>query len=432
MNTLLTILHRTGFANGSFSNRIARTHANITFTHCRGGFIRLLATALIFITPASYGESISEQAQRLADDLIIADTHIDAPFRLTRDYQDLTQATPRGEFNFSQAQTGGLDAAFMSIYIPAKHQTEGGAKALANQLIDSVEAMVGRAPQSFAMGLSVQQVRDNHKNGLVSLAMGIENGAAIEGELSNLKHFYERGIRYITLTHGKANLISDSSYDEHRPWGGISPFGGKVITEMNNLGIMIDISHLSDEAAFQAVKLSNVPVIATHSSIRKFIPGFERNMDDALLKALAKKGGVIQINFGSGFIDNQSRNWQNKYRDLRKVYLAENNLDRFSPQAKQFAADYRKQNPFPYAPIERVVDHIDHVRDTVGIEHVGFGSDFDGVGDTLPTGLKTVAQYPALIEALLKRGYSETQIEQIASGNLLRVWQQAEDYSKAH
>lgn len=390
------------------------------------------ALAVLAAAPFSYGESLSAQAQRLAGELMIVDTHIDAPFRLTRDYQDLTQATPRGEFNFPMAKAGGLDVAFMSIYIPAKHQTEGGAKKLANQLIDSVEAMVGRAPKSFALGLSVQQVRENYKNGLVSLAMGIENGAAIEGELSNLEHFYHRGVRYVTLTHGKANLISDSSYDKNRPWGGISPFGKEVIAEMNRLGMMIDISHLSDQAALQAVELSEVPVVATHSSIRKFIPGFERNMDDTLLKAMAKKGGVIQINFGSTFVDNEARSWQTEYIAERNVYLAKNKLDRFSPEAKQFAADYRKRNPFPFSPIERVVDHIDHVKNTVGIEHVGFGSDFDGVGDTLPQGLKTAADYPALIEAMLKRGYSETEIAQIASGNLLRVWRAAEDFSSKH
>ena len=392
----------------------------------------MFSLAVLVAAPFSYGETISAQAKRLSSELIIADTHIDAPFRLTRDYQDLTHETARGEFNLAKAKKGGLDVAFMSIYIPAKHQTEGGAKKLANQLIDSVEAMVGRAPNSFALGLNVQQVRDNHKNGLVSLAMGIENGAAIEDELSNVEYFYDRGVRYITLTHGKANLISDSSYDKNRPWGGISPFGKKVIGEMNRLGVMIDISHLSDAAALQAVELSAVPVVATHSSIRKFIPGFERNMDDALLKAMAKKGGVIQINFGSTFVDNDARSWQTEYIAQRNVYLTENKLDRFSAEAKQFTADYRKQKPFPFSPIERVVDHIDHVRDTVGIAHVGFGSDFDGVGNTLPIGLKTVEDYPALIEALLRRGYSEPEISQIASGNLLRVWQAAEDFASQH
>jgi membrane dipeptidase len=405
---------------------------NMPLSFCRSVFIRFCAVfsiTLALVSTNSYGESQIEQAKRLANQLMIIDTHIDAPFRLTRDYQDLTHAAPRGEFNLPKAKAGGLDVAFMSIYTPAKHQTEGGAKALANQLIDSVEAMVGRAPDTVALGLSVEQVRDNHKKGLVSLAMGIENGAAIEGELSNLKHFYDRGVRYVTLTHGKANLISDSSYDKNRPWGGISPFGKKVIAEMNRLGMMIDISHLSDPAALQAVELSEVPVVATHSSIRKFIPGFERNMDDQLLKALAKKGGVIQINFGSTFLDHAARSWQTKYTSHFKAYLAENQLDRFSAEAKRFTTDYRKQHPFPYSPIERVVDHIDHVKNLVGIKHVGFGSDFDGVGDTLPKGLKTVADYPVLIEALLRRGYSETDIAQISSGNLLRVWQAAENFS---
>ncbi|MDL1877538.1 membrane dipeptidase, partial [Cytophagia bacterium CHB2] len=242
----------------------------------------------------------------------------------------------------------------------------------------------------------------------------------------NLKHFYDRGIRYITLTHGKSNHICDSSYDPNHQWNGLSPFGKEVVAEMNRLGIMVDISHVSDSAFYQVIRLTKAPVIASHSSCRSFTPGWERNMSDDMIKTLAKNGGVIQIAFGSSFVNGA---YQKTEEGLWKA-LVEQKINPNSEEGKAFVEKYREEHNLTYADISDVVANIDHVVKLVGIDHVGFGSDFDGVGDSLPTGLKSVADFPNLIYELLKKGYSDKDIEKICSGNLLRVWSEVEKTAK--
>ncbi len=246
----------------------------------------------------------SEKAIKLAQENILIDTHIDVPYRIHNKWDDVSKATERGDFDYPRAIEGGLNAPFMSIYIPANLEFEGKGKSyeLANQLIDMMEALAYRAPDKFAIADSVADVEKQFKDGVMSLAMGMENGSPIEGEIKNLHHFYERGVRYITLAHSQSNHISDSSYDIRRKWKGLSPFGKELVSEMNNIGMLIDVSHISDAAFYQVMELSKVPVIASHSSLRKYTPGFERNMDDDMLLALKKNGGVIQINFGSSFV----------------------------------------------------------------------------------------------------------------------------------
>ncbi|MGP9801587.1 dipeptidase [Rheinheimera sp. NSM] len=363
-------------------------------------------------------------AQQLAQQYIIIDTHIDVPYRLHKDWEDVTVATQRGEFDYPRAQAGGLNAPFMSIYIPASYERSGGGYQLANQLIDSMEALVGRAPDKFAMAYSSQDVLDQFGSAKVSLALGMENGTPIDGKLENLQHFYQRGIRYITLSHSESNHIADSSYDLRRRWNGLSPFGKELVVAMNNIGMMIDISHVSDDAFYQTVAISKVPVIASHSSLRSYTPGFERNMDDDMIKALAKNGGVVQINFGSSFVTMMA----NQYGALRKAAAKQAGV----ADDDAFELAFRKKHPYPFATLDTVLDHIDHVVKLVGIDYVGIGSDYDGVGDSLPVGLKDVASYPNLIDGLLQRGYSEADIEKILSGNLLRVWRQVEEYAAAH
>jgi membrane dipeptidase len=350
---------------------------------------------------------------------MLIDTHIDVPYRLEEDWEDVSQATKRGNFDYPRAVKGGLNAPFMSIYIPASLEKTGGSYLLANKLIDSMEALVGRAPDKFAMAYSSSDIERNFKAGKLSLALGMENGSPIEGKLENLTHFYNRGIRYITLAHSESNHIADSSYDIRRPWKGLSPFGEKVVVEMNRLGIMIDISHVSDKAFYKVIELTKAPVIASHSSLRAFVPGFERNMDDEMIKALAKNGGVIQINFGSSFVVSQANQWGLQFKAAAKAAGKDS-------EDKAFEADYKKTHPYPFANVDTVIKHINHVRDLVGIDHVGIGSDFDGVGDSLPDGLKDVSMYPNLIEGMLKAGYSEADIEKVMSGNLLRVLKQVE------
>ncbi len=252
--------------------------------------------------------------------------------------------------------------------------------------------------------------------------MGMENGAPVENDLANVKYFYDRGIRYITLTHGKDNQICDSSYDTLNTWKGLSPFGEQVVKEMNRVGIMVDISHVSDSAFYDVMKLTKVPVIASHSSCRFFTPGFQRNMSDDMLKALKENGGVIQINFGSTFLDSTVAKQNDENRDKLQKILKEKNLNRRDSLAKPVIEQFQKDNPSLFADVETVANHIDRVVQFAGIDHVGLGSDYDGVGDSLPTGLKDVSQYPNLIFVLLKRGYSPEDIEKICSKNVFRVW----------
>ena len=378
-------------------------------------------------TPAATSPETSlESGRRLARQFLIADTHVDIPNRLDQRMEDISVRTRGGDFDYPRAREGGLDAPFMSIYVSASYQKSGGAKEYADKLIDMVEGFQEKWPDKFVVARSVAEVRSAFQDGKVALPMGMENGAPIEGSLDNLEHFYERGIRYITLTHSRSNHISDSSYDSNRRWQGLSPFGRKVVEEMNRLGIMIDISHLSDDAFHQVVTLTKAPVIASHSSCRHFTPGWERNMSDDMIQKLARNGGVIQIAFGSSFISNDYRLGQAQRNQAIDEQLRQNGLTRTHPRAQEQIRQFEQENPLQRATVSQVVDHIDHVRNLVGIDHVGFGSDFDGVGDTTPTGLRNVSFYPNLIAQLLDRGYNEEEIEKICSGNLLRVWSEVE------
>lgn len=367
---------------------------------------------------------VAAEAQRIAQQYLLIDTHIDVPYRLQEHWEDVTQATAKGEFDYPRAKKGGLNAPFMSVYIPASYEKTGGGALLANQLIDSMEALVGRAPDKFAMAYRSDDLAVQFKQGKISLALGMENGTPINGKIENLRHFYQRGIRYITLAHSESNHIADSSYDLRRPHKGLSAFGEQVVAEMNKLGMMIDISHVSDAAFYKVLSLTKAPVIASHSSLRAFVPGFERNMDDKMIQALAKNGGVIQINFGSSFVVSQANQWGLQFKAAAKAAGK-------SQDDEGYRAEYLQKHPYPFANVDTVIKHIDHVVKLVGIEHVGIGSDFDGVGDSLPDGLKDVSMYPNLIEGLLKRGYSEADIVKIMSGNLLRVWRQVEAVAAA-
>ncbi len=380
--------------------------------------------------------TISEQqnkAHQISKKYIIADLHVDVPYRLENKYADVTLATDGGDFDFPRAKLGGLNAPFMSIYTPAKIESEGGDSTIvANKLIDSVEAIVKQSPNKFALAYSTNQVKDNFSKGLISLPMGMENGSPIAGDLHNLQHFYDRGIRYITLSHSLSNHISDSSYDKARPAQGLTNFGKKLVVAMNKVGVMVDVSHISDLAFYDVMQHSQVPVIASHSSARHFTPGFERNMDDQMIKTMAEKGGVIFINFGSTFISQASLENYGAYKAAFDEFIKTNNLLEDSDEAKAFTKSYRKEKPFKYANLDDVLDHFDHVVKIAGIDHVGIGSDYDGVGDSLPTDLKDVSSYPNLIAGLLGRGYTEVDIEKILSGNLMRLWQKVEEFAANH
>lgn len=381
--------------------------------------------------------AILRKADSLSQAFIITDGHIDLPYRLrsegimliTKDNGATVIDAGIGEFDFERSRKGGLDAPFMSVYIPSELQKEGGAKTLADSLIDLVESIATTFPDQYALAGSPAEVEENFKTGKISLPIGMENGAPIEGDINNVKYFFERGVRYITLSHGLDNEITDSSYDTTATHGGLSDFGRKVVEEMNRVGIMIDVSHISDSAFYDVMEVSKVPVIASHSSVRKFTPGFERNMSDELIQALAKNGGVIQINFGSDFLDIESQESSKKLNEKFQKELAEKGLTANDSAAQPFMEQFKKDNPYKFSTTEKVVDHIDHVVELVGIDHVGLGSDFDGVGDSLPEGLKDVSRYPNLIAELLRRGYSDEDIARICYKNVFRVWNQVLEHA---
>ncbi len=381
------------------------------------------------------GTDTAARARALTRRVPIADGHVDVPYRLYESRapdgtltEDVTARTPKGDFDHPRALEGGLTLPFMSIYVPSDKQAEkGAAKAHADLLIDMVEALVRRAPDKFALARSPAEARRNFAEGKVSLPLGIENGAAVEDSLENVAHFHQRGVRYITLTHSSDNQLSDSSFQSGtRRWGGLSPLGKQVVGEMNRLGIMVDVSHLSDDAIRQVLSLSRAPVIASHSSARHFTPGFERNLSDELIRGIAAGGGVVMVNFGSAFLTAEANAYGKAARDAVEAFGTQRGLERDHPEVAAFRERYKAEHPYPFASVKDVANHVDHIVKLVGVAHVGLGSDFDGVGDSLPTGLKDVSQYPNLFAELLARGYSEADLERIASGNLLRVWERVE------
>jgi membrane dipeptidase len=393
----------------------------------------LALTLLVACTQHPHGPYTEQlpHARDLAQRFLIVDTHIDVPYSLQEGDYDLTVQADGHDFDYPRAKAGGLDIPFMSIYVPADYENNG-ARAFADELIDSVEGFARKAPDKFGIAHSVADARRIAGEGRIALALGMENGAPIEGDLANLAHFQERGIRYITLAHSKNNHIADSSYDTERRWHGLSPFGEKLVADMNARGVMVDVSHVSDEAFARAVEISQVPVIASHSSARHFTPGFERNPSDELIRALAARGGVIQVNFGSTFLTKDANVWSKAYNEQRDKYLEEHGYEKNGLEDKAFEADYRAKTPLPFARLDDLLDHIDYIRDLVGVDHIGLGSDFDGVGDSLPVGVKSVADYPNIVAGLLGRGYSEGDIEKILGGNLLRVWSAVEAWAAAH
>lgn len=374
-------------------------------------------------------EQLRAKAKELTQRFILTDGHVDLPYRLRikhfqlqREYMGIPVSTKEGDFDYERAKKGGLDAPFMSIYIPSDYQLkQDKGKALADSLINMIRGIVEAHPDKFALAGTPKDIEVNTQAGKISLPMGMENGAPIGDSIENVKYFFDRGIRYITLTHGKDNQICDSSYDSLNKWKGLSPFGEKVVAEMNRVGIMVDISHVSDSAFYDVIKITRAPVIASHSSCRFFTPGFQRNMSDDMLKVLAKNDGVIQINFGASFLDSLARVNRNLLDSLENILIAKGLTSRDSA-AQPIIDQFAKNHAELYSDVERVADHVDHVVKIAGIDHVGIGSDYDGVGDTLPLGLKDVSDYPNLIYVLLKRGYTDEDIEKICSKNVFRVW----------
>jgi membrane dipeptidase len=291
-----------------------------------------------------------------------------------------------------------------------------------------VDGIAEAAPDKFAVAYSPDDVERHFAEGIVSLPMGMENGSPLEDDIANVAHFYERGIRYITLAHSYSNQLSDSSYDEDKRWGGLSDFGVEVVREMNRLGIMVDVSHLSDGAFEDVLEVTQAPVIASHSSARHFTPGWERNMSDDMIRRLAENRGVIMINFGSSFLTEAAWKYGEDRGEAFDAWLEETGNERSEEIERQFRDEYAvAHGPYPYATLDQTLDHFDHVIELTSVESVGVGSDYDGVGDSLPVGLKDVSDYPNLVNGLLDRGYSVEDVRKMLGGNLLRVWREVEE-----
>ena len=395
--------------------------------------ILLACAALLSAAPIHAQAPIA--ARDLARDAVIVDTHIDTPTQLLERWADVGGPVPRGEFDYPRARQGGLDVAFMSVYTSADDDTAGKAWQIAHAQIDAVEALAARHPDRFALLRSPADLERLRAGGRVLLALGMENGAPIGDDLSQLAAFHARGVRYITLAHGQNNRIADSSYDLARRWQGLSPFGEQAVAQMNRLGIMVDVSHVSDDAVRDVLRITDVPVIASHSGMRHFTPGFERNLSDELARAIADEGGVVQVVFGSAFIDAKAA------ADTQAYFRAEADFHRGNAAALAAGKPVRSIAEFdkawdvahPAVPtrIGAVLDQIDHAVKVMGIDHVGIGSDFDGVGGKLPDGLRSVADYPNLVAGLQARGYGDGDIRKVLGGNLLRVWRAVEAAAQA-
>lgn len=373
---------------------------------------------------------LMKRAYLLAHKILILDTHIDLPDWLYDEWFNVSVKSENGEFDFERAIDGGLNVAFMSIYTAPKLEAEGKSKTKADSLIKLVEKLEHLWPDKFKIVRNVSEIRDQKTDNQILLAMGMENGSPIEGNLDNLREFYKRGIRYITLAHYKSNLICDSANDPERRWNGLSPFGEEVVKEMNRLGIMIDISHVSDSTFYDVIRLSKAPVIASHSCCRFFTPGFERNINDEMIIELAKIGGVVQIAFAGFFLREDINKKYLEGEEKIKEHLKNFNIAPGTDSAWQYESQYWKKNPVGKATVKDVANHIDHIVKLVGVDYVGIGSDFNGVGNHLPIGLEDVSKYPNLIYELLKRGYSENDIRKIFGENLLRVWKKVEEVSE--
>lgn len=396
-------------------------------------FIYLLSVLLFSIFINAQNESnhldsaLMIKAVELSKNILIIDTHIDLPDWLYDEWFDVSIKSDYGEFDFERANIGGLNVAFMSIYTSPKLEAEGKSKFKADSLIKIVERIEQLYPEKFKIVRNISEIEKYKDSNKILLALGMENGSPIEGNLDNLHTYFNKGIRYITLAHYKSNHICDSANDPERKWNGLSPFGEEVVKEMNRLGIMIDVSHISDSTFYDVMKLSKAPVIASHSCCRFFTPGFERNISDEMIIELAKNGGVVQIAFAGFFLREDINKKYLQGEEEIKEHLKNFNITPGTDSAWQYESQYWKENPVGRATVEDVANHIDHIVKLVGVDYAGIGSDFNGVGDHLPIGLEDASKYPNLIYELLKRGYSEKEIRKIFGENLIRVWKQVEE-----
>ncbi|MCU0284883.1 MAG: dipeptidase [Acidobacteria bacterium] len=395
-------------------------------------FISLYFIAVIFTSCLIAEEKIDaqlwEKAIKIHQEAVVIDTHCDTPMLMLDRGLDIGQKS-NNDLDLIRMKEGGLDAVFFAAFVGNDLDQKNPAKK-ALEMIDVIYEQVEKYPNLAKMALSPGDIWDIHREGKRAILIGIENGGPLENNLHLLRNFYRLGVRYITLTHNDNNDICDSSSAKTVKWNGVSPFGQEVIKEMNRLGMLIDVSHISDKAFHDVLEFSKAPVFASHSSTR-YICGAGRNMSDDMILALAKKGGVIQITYCSFFVDDDYRQ---KAEANEKVIEPEMNLlkEKYKDNPEAYwneAIILWKKNSPPSPPIEKLIDHIDHAVKVAGVDHVGLGSDYDGAG-SYPVGLENVSGMPLITYHLLKRGYSERDIKKILGGNFLRVFEAAINVSK--
>jgi membrane dipeptidase len=391
--------------------------------------------------PSSDGAALRARAERLHRESIVVDTHNDITTPMIDDGFDLGMRgdEPNGKIkthtDLRRMKAGGLDAEFFAIYVDKLFVTKkpadgGGAARRALDMISLVKEQTERHADVLEPATTAADIRRIARKGKIAALMGIEGGHAIEDSLHTLRMFHQLGVRYMTLTHTNTNDWADSEADLNNPnvkhHNGLAEFGRQVVREMNRLGMMVDISHVADKTFYDVIETTAAPVIASHSSCRN-LADHTRNMSDDMLRALAKNGGVIMINFYDGFVDGKkaalAMQSRAKQEEVNQLYAND------PKRAEAEMQKWREANPMPKTPLSVLVDHFVHVIKVAGIDHVGIGSDFDGVPG-LPEGMEDVSKLPNITIELLKRGYSDADIKKVLGENLLRVMTQVERVAK--
>jgi len=391
--------------------------------------------ALLFVPMIARADDVATRAHKLHADAIVVDTHLDAPDQLASKWADVATRGSTDHFDIPRAREGGLTAPFFSIYVAASYADNGAAKR-ALELIDITHRVVDGHPRDLTLAASVAEIRGAKQAGKLAILMGIEGGHAIEDSLAVLREMYRAGVRYMTLTHTNTNHWADSSGPFYEPdfdprksavHNGLTAFGKDVVKEMNRLGMIVDISHVSDATIRDVLAVSRAPVMASHSSCRA-ISNMPRNLTDDQIKQIAAKGGLVMINVGSGFLDQKVYDaFAARLAKVKPAYLklkATYAKDPARLRAEMMALG-KQQEKLPRAVFAKVVEHIEHVIAVGGEDAVGIGADFDGIEDP-PVGFEDVAFYPAISEALLRRGRSEAQIKKVLGENFLAMFARVE------
>ncbi len=376
-------------------------------------------------------DDIAVRARKLHFSSLLVDTHDDTTQRLLDPSFDLGRRDPSGSIDIPRMREGGLGGIFFSIWIPSKVTGPEAVKRALDQ-IDAVRRQVRRHPKDLVLATTAAQVREAHQQGKIAALLGVEGGHMIAGDLGVLRTFAALGARYMTLTHSGNNDWADSSTDKPAH-NGLSDFGKDVVREMNRLGVVVDVSHVSDKTFYDVLATSKAPVFASHSSCRALCD-HPRNMTDEMMKALAAKGGVVHINYHVGFLSQEFRDAERAHPEINKQIAAELDKRCGENEACQLLEGDRltremvAQGKLPRVGWEKIIEHIDHAVKVSGVEHVGLGSDFDGAN--MPYGMEDATHLPQITEALLRKGYSEADIRKILGENTLRVLAEAERVSR--